>query len=191
MLIHLHLTHRLLDQFGPAYMRPELYDYPYSYWAHPRWFDALNEPVWVYSFHSLIGHHGLFSMTPLFLLSIPGFWVMWRRRGNSLDERCVSLLLAWVTVMTVVIYIRFGPSNYGGKATGMRWFIVLTPLLWYAAVRYVDEHFKRWVVRWGFRFFVLVGIIHATLALSMPFRVSPWNHLFRQMGLGSLPPAEW
>lgn len=190
-LIYLHLTHELVGGWSPIYGRAELYDYPNSYWNHPREFDALHEPWYVYAFHVLIGHHGLFAMTPLFVFAIPGVWVMWRRRLNGISERALAALIAVVTLVTITVYIGYAPTNYGGKAIGMRWLIVLVPLLWYAALRYVDEAYERKLVQWTFRVFVLVGVVHATLALSMPFRVSPWNHLFRHLGLGSVPPAEW
>ena len=38
--------------------------------------DALDEPKPVYLFHMILGHHGVFSLTPIFLFSAYG--VAWR-----------------------------------------------------------------------------------------------------------------
>ncbi len=54
------------------------YDYPGTHWDR-RTVTGLDrgEPSpLVYAFHCLVGHHGLFSLTPLWLLSIAGCW-MW------------------------------------------------------------------------------------------------------------------
>jgi hypothetical protein len=59
----------------PAYMRKELYQYVGSYWVDPKSMsriDALNfhpEPHWLYFLHLTVGHHGLFSLTPVWLLT--------------------------------------------------------------------------------------------------------------------------
>ena len=46
-----------------------------SLWKTPLDLDALNdqpEPYWVYLFHLTLGHHGIFSLTPIFLFSALG-----------------------------------------------------------------------------------------------------------------------
>lgn len=187
LVAHFHLTDRLTGSPLPFYGQGELYDYPGSYWNAARDFDALDEPFWTYAFHALIGHHGLLTMTPLFVLAIPGTVLMIRRP----TERSIGILTAVVVTATVVIYTVFGPGNYGGTASGMRWFIILAPLLWYAAMRYADA---RWSLRW-FRWLlgtlILLGVAHASAALADPWSVSPWNWLLRVIGLGSVPEFDW
>ncbi len=49
------------------------YTYDGSYWNTPLEFDWFNlhpEPTWVYLFHMTLGHHGVFSLTPIFLFSL-------------------------------------------------------------------------------------------------------------------------
>jgi hypothetical protein len=182
-LAHLVLTIELTGDALPFYGRSELYQYPGSYWENPADFDRLREPRWLYAIHALIGHHGLFALTPWFLFAIPGALAIWRVQR----ERALAAVLAAVCLGTMAIYLLWGPSNYGGTCTGMRWFIVLTPLLWYAALSGAAlwQHSRRWPGM-VFRVLVVVGIIHASLALSGPWQVSPWNLLFRALGIDSV-----
>src|SRR5262249_17883362 len=54
------------------------YDYEGSYWQpkNLRGIDRGEASLLIYAFHVLIGHHGLFSLTPIWLLSVIGC-VMW------------------------------------------------------------------------------------------------------------------
>jgi hypothetical protein len=184
ILVHAHLTVRVTGSIRPFYGMSNLYDYPGSYWRRPGNFDALDEPTWVYAFHALLGHHGLFAMTPLFLLAVPGLARLLRTRG----ERTLGLWLGGTVVTTILVYLFTGPRNYGGTAQGMRWFIVLAPLLWLLALRFADTRADRRWMRWLLPLLVLAGIVTAAQALDNPWSVSPWNWLLRDFGLGSVPP---
>jgi len=104
----------------PYYLRPELYKYPGSYWAHPQGIDAANEPKWIYLLNNLIGHHGVFSLTPIFIFAlIPG------AQSRALKQvRNGALILAGLNFVFVVATTH----NYGGVCQGPRWFIWLIPL---------------------------------------------------------------
>ncbi|MBN1944685.1 MAG: hypothetical protein JW797_03370 [Bradymonadales bacterium] len=183
-LVHFHLTYRLTGSLLPFYGQDGLYDYPGSYWNRPRDFDALTEPGWVYAFHTLVGHHGLFSMTPLFCWSIPGIVTLMK----SPTRKGEGWLIGTVCTATVAVYILLGPRNYGGTAMGMRWLFVLVPLLWYSALVHADRTVlspRLWTL---FKVSVGLGMVHALAALTGPWAVSPWNWLLRWLGLGSVPP---
>ena len=78
----------------PAYMHrvegDNWYDYEYtingrtrdSYWRHPIGIDLGEKSTPVYAFHSLIGHHGVFSLTPMWVLTVVGLGV-WLIRGPT------------------------------------------------------------------------------------------------------------
>jgi hypothetical protein len=68
----------------PAYMHMSWYDYPGSYWNNPVSIDAIHEPWYVYLFHITLGHHGVFSLTPVLLLSWAGiFRTLFQRDGAA------------------------------------------------------------------------------------------------------------
>src|SRR5439155_7829 len=101
-----------------------------------------------YAFHLLVGHHGVFSLTPIFLftaatlvcflLGSAGQWLGLNAQG--LKERikdqppsslqAIVLLTAVLSLIVIGFYI-FGVNdrnrNYGGWTTGLRWLVWLTP----------------------------------------------------------------
>ena len=142
----------------------------------------------VYAFHLLLGHHGAFSLTPVFLLSLAGMVMLAlharpalfgvRREGTAeagsrRGLTLAGLLTLGVTVVVLAFYILFldeRKRNYGGWTSGPRWLIWLTPLWLVALLPAADWLGRR---RWG----RVVG--YALLALSVVSvsypQYSPWR----------------
>jgi hypothetical protein len=132
------------ESFRPPYMHrsqsdrsDNWYDYSYmldgkqraSYWRDPQGLDRGEESRLVYGLHVLIGHHGVLSLTPIWLLSVWGAW-MWMR-GSDERLRQIALGVALVTVVCLVFYIGLRPQqdrNYGGMTAGFRWLFWQAPL---------------------------------------------------------------
>jgi hypothetical protein len=73
------------------------YRFEGSLWKTPLDLDALNdqpEPYWVYLFHLTLGHHGIFSLTPIFLFSALGAIRLLGRGGRFLEVWTGLTLLA-------------------------------------------------------------------------------------------------
>jgi hypothetical protein len=130
------------------------YDYPGTHWDR-RTVTGLDrgEPSpLVYAFHCLFGHHGLFSLTPLWLLSIAGCWVWFgsteprpvvgvksespSSSKNTLTNAqgfSVARALALTTILITAVVLTFYLSrplpdrNYGGGTCCLRWLVWLTP----------------------------------------------------------------
>jgi hypothetical protein len=105
------------------------YDYPGSYWKTNRQgVDVGEKSTAAYTLHVLVGHHGVFSLTPMWLLSIlgAGIWLFrseWRLK-------LLALLGLAVSIACVAFYI-LSPGvdrNYGGNASAFRWAFWLAPL---------------------------------------------------------------
>ena len=89
--------------------------------------DNIYEPWPVYVFNMLIGHHGIFSLSPIFVFTVIGGWSSLRSRESPL--RVLAALAAFLTLLLVVFYTFFtGIRSYGGLCGGMRWFFWLIPL---------------------------------------------------------------
>jgi hypothetical protein len=177
-----------IGELNPAYEKfgGPWYDYEGSYWRSAKGIDTagMQESRGVYAFHLLLGHHGAFSLTPIFLLSLVGMLVLLRYAKPALfgeakeDDRrglaLAGLLALGVTVVVLAFYILFldeRKRNYGGWTSGPRWLIWLTPLWLVALLPAADWLGRR---RWG----RVVG--YALLALSVVSvsypQYSPWRH---------------
>jgi hypothetical protein len=105
-----------------------------SYWLDPQGIDRGEPTKSAYVLHSLIGHHGIFSLTPVWALSVIGLGI-WLLRGTS-GERQLAAGIAIVSLVVLAFYIGLRPQsdrNYGGMTSGLRWAFWMAPL-WLAAV---------------------------------------------------------
>jgi hypothetical protein len=127
----------------PVYSKKntEWYKYPGSHWLKldqkppPAGIDFADEPKEVYAFHMLLGHHGLFSLTPVWLLSL---WGAARTlRGPSPPLRALGAVTLLTTAVVCGFYI-VSTNNYEGWTSGPRWAFWLTPLLLLALLPAAD-----------------------------------------------------
>ncbi len=88
----------------------------------------------IYIFHSLIGHHGIFSLTPMWLMSLAGLMAMLVRRVTP-SLRSLGLVIFFASLGCLVFYFCLSTEsrNYGGMTSGPRWFFWLIPL-WLVAL---------------------------------------------------------
>ena len=94
-----------------------------------------------YAFHVLVGHHGIFSLTPVWLLSLAGLAVG-IVRGNPAfpGMRAVAGAILVCTVACLAFYVTrpLEDRNYGGTATGFRWALWFAPLWLFAMLPAAD-----------------------------------------------------
>jgi hypothetical protein len=133
-----------------------------------------------YAFHLLVGHHGWFSLTPIFFLSLAGMAVAARQVASTRPkevqaepprlwaEMAVANLL--LSAVVIVFYI-FKTDNYGGVSSGARWLMWLTPLWLLTMLPAVDWLGRR---RWG-RLVAVVLLMLSVLSASFP-TFNPWRH---------------
>lgn len=156
----------------PAYLQPEMYDYPDSYWrkSDKSAIDALSTPREdgtfvegprvageftnkikelvkkpsadapeaapkpsglfvspIYLLHMTFGHHGVFSMTPIWLFAL--FGLLAALNADHGWERLAAWFLFLIVLVTFAFYWMVNTErNYGGFCHGMRW------LLWLSAI---------------------------------------------------------
>jgi len=109
-----------------------------SYWMEPHGVDRnLDSPV-MYFVHCMIGHHGLFSLSPIALFAIAG-WMM----GLRVHDRSLKTLL-WLGVLTGSVVIAFYMTrtqnyNFGGVSCALRWALWLTPFWIVALIPVLDR----------------------------------------------------
>ncbi|MDB5343646.1 MAG: hypothetical protein JWP89_2023 [Schlesneria sp.] len=148
-----------------------------SYWMDPDGVDRNLDSPATYFLHCTIGHHGIFSLTPLFLLSLAGWLFSGSIRNASL--RTLVRLGAVMTVLVVGFYMtRTNNYNYGGVSCGLRWAIWLIPFWLLAMVPAVEFATRITVLRWLQCVLFAFSAISAWVPIENPWQ-QPW--LFRRM----------
>jgi hypothetical protein len=104
-----------------------------------RGIDFAAEPKDVYAFHLLLGHHGWFSLTPVWLLALGGLVGLALRSAPDAKRmfgKCpaspwtLPLFAAMTLVVSAVLvgFFVYKTNNYGGNTSGPRWLFWLIPL---------------------------------------------------------------
>lgn len=173
-----YINYLMIESWKPIYATfgTEWYEYAGSHWAkrhdpNPEGIDFANEPKHVYAFHLLFGHHGLFSLTPIWLIALVGMGMVFSR------ERLAGLFHrgTFVILLIVVVFYIFKSNNYGGWTSGPRWFFWLTPMLLLALVPAADALGRSKIGR-GFAYVCLgVSAFSATYPWANPWR-HPWAY---------------
>jgi len=158
--------------FGAA--NDTFYEYVYkgvpSYWMAPSPQDLGESSGLVYLFHCTFGHHGIFSLSPIFLLTIAG----WSRLNRPSRLRIVG----WLSLVLTIWVLAFYPGTthrytYGGSTSGLRWAFWLIPLWLLAIVPALDEWGHRRAVRIGTAVLLVASVFSATFPHNNPWQ-QPW-----------------
>jgi hypothetical protein len=160
--------------FTPFYAEfggPSYEGYAGSYWANPLeldYFDKHPEPKWLYLFHMTFGHHGMFSLTPIFLLAIPPMI----RGLLGIDRRVAGMArLTFVLTAALLAFYTYKTNNYGGSTQGLRWLFWLFPL-WLILV---PLGFESGQEHRGKRVFGVLCLALSAMSVAYGMR-TPWSH---------------
>jgi hypothetical protein len=175
-------------QFTPVYEEfgTKSYNYEGSYWNTPLEFDWFNgetevevngtlakvpnrESYGIYLFHMTLGHHGVFSLTPIVLFSLLGACAAIVRRGKL-------AALSWMTLVLTAAMLAFytwNPKarNYGGSTQGLRWLFWLIPFWLMVLPAGVEAGGRSRFVRG----LTLAALVVSVFSVGYAFR-SPWTH---------------
>lgn len=150
------------------------YDYPRSYWITPRnGVDRGEASRAKYLFNILLGHHGLFSLTPLWLLTIAGGVLLMRSQDRSLRWTAAVAAALFVICLTFYVTRPLIDRNYGGVSCTFRWLLWQTPLWLVLLIPAADRLLAS---RWGMIFaaaFLAVSVFSAQYNATNPWR-HPW-----------------
>jgi hypothetical protein len=184
-----------VGQWRPAYSEfgSKWYEYEGSHWKKPAegetkygidW-ASRHESQGTYAFHVLIGHHGLFSLTPIWLLAVAGMFIISRSNRTaessmSADSSAQALPLPWfvapltlaLTVVVLGFYLtRTDSLNYGGWTNGLRWLMWLSPLWLMTMIPVVD-----WMACCPRRRAFVYPLLAASVVSAHYSPWNPWRH---------------
>ncbi len=150
------------------------YDYPKSYWLpeNKRGVD-LGEPSQVhYAIHVLVGHHGIFSLTPFWFVSLIGA-VFVLLRPKSSGTWWLTLAISTVSLICLLFYLTrpLIDRNYGGVCSGFRWIFWLAPAWIWLACQGL-EIMRRSTVGRGL---VMIAVAISIFSATYPW-ANPWQH---------------
>jgi hypothetical protein len=159
--------------------------------------DAREEGKWInrdsgernaakYALHVLVGHHGIFSLTPVWLLALAGV-VMWPFYTRDWELRQLAILVLVVSLVCLAFYLTRSQQyrNYGGIACGFRWMFWFAPLWLVMMIPAVDGMAGRWWTRWIALLLLVASVFSASYPTWNPW-TEPW--LWDYLDCLQLPP---
>jgi hypothetical protein len=151
----------------------------------------------IYLFQFFLGHHGIFSLSPVWLLVLPGFVLgilsrAPREDGGELSpgqtqraQRMIAVMTLIVSVIVVGFYAVLAPRNYSGWTLGPRWLMWLTPL-WLLTLLPVAEFLGRSRAGRAFAYLLLaLSIVSAVVPAGSPWH-HPWIYTIWEQSSGPL-----
>ncbi|MCA9248127.1 MAG: hypothetical protein KDA42_13455 [Planctomycetales bacterium] len=179
-------NHAAHDSWRPPYAHRSTtdpddnwYDYSYfrgtreidSYWRNPQGIDLGEPRMSDYALHSLVGHRGIFSLTPIWILTIFGLAIWLARRDTP--EFGIALAIASVSLVCLAFYLTRPQidRNYGGMASGFRWMFWFAPLWLIGLLPACDRIARSKALQ------LVAFLLLAFSALSASFPTwNPWTH---------------
>ncbi|MEX0793073.1 MAG: hypothetical protein WD045_08050 [Pirellulaceae bacterium] len=149
------------------------YDYETSYWQSGVKVGVdLGESskAW-YAFHILVGHHGIFSLTPIWIF-VPLGLAIWINHG-TIRWKQLAMFIALLSLLCLLFYI-FRPlkdRNYGGVTSGFRWVFWLAPL-WLTAMLPAVDWIGKTKLGQGIAYLALL----ASIVSASYSGLNPWQH---------------
>jgi hypothetical protein len=135
--------------------------------------DQGEEDQATYALHALVGHHGIFSLTPIWLLTIPGLALYFRRDGETDSRRALAAFIAILSLVCIVFFLLrpLDDRNYGGTSIGFRWVFWLAPLWLIGLLPAAD-----WCATTRTRR-TIAAVLLGLSAISVSFPTwNPWTH---------------
>ncbi|MGE4004139.1 MAG: hypothetical protein AB7I48_28485 [Planctomycetaceae bacterium] len=141
-----------------------------SYWMFPRGIDRAQDGTLAYLLHCTIGHHGLLSLTPIYLLTLRG-WLSPHTWTES-PLRVIHVLGMLLTGAVFCFYLTKTENyNYGGVSVALRWMLWLTPFWLLAMIPGLDA----WHPEIRGRALCSVLLAVSVFSAWFPFG-GPWHH---------------
>jgi hypothetical protein len=124
-----------------------------------------------------LGHHGIFSLTPLWCFAVIG-WGYWMRDGEP-EQRGIALAVAAASGVCIAFYILrpLIDRNYGGVSSAFRWLLWFAPLWLWSAVAAIDRCAPHRWARGAAGLLLALSVFSMATALANPWQ-QPWIYQY-------------
>ncbi|MBX3422793.1 MAG: hypothetical protein KF752_14665 [Pirellulaceae bacterium] len=168
----------LANQTVGIYHWGDWYDFPTSYWVDGKKQGVdIGEPSRVrYAMHCLVGHHGIFSLTPFWIFSLIGAvgigWHWLANRQFTPDSFLLTVAIAMTSIVVLIFYWMrpVDDRNYGGVCSGLRWVFWLYPLWFWLAIAGIKS--TRFTGAWTL---IVTMLLVSIFSATYPWK-NPWSH---------------
>ena len=137
--------------------------------------DRGQKSVELYAFHVLFGHHGIFSLTPIWIFSLAGMIALLGgvKFAGRYQMRWLGLLGIVLSIVVVAFYLRRPAMdrNYGGVTSALRWLFWLAPIWLVAMLPVVD-----WLAKFNWGKFLCFALLILSAVSAMYSANNPWIH---------------
>lgn len=167
LALHFYLNLLIIGDFLPAQLHPE-------YWE----VDPIGLPqlsgqevkpsIVYYLFHIFIGKRGLLLYTPILAFSFYSIFRIVRRKDHSFNKEAVLVLAGFVLITLFYCLLIRG---YAGRTFGFRWFIAVTPLLYFFTIFLFTQKPR---FQFFIDFFLVCMVISILFALVGLY--NPWSN---------------
>ena len=158
--------------------RGNWYEYPRSYWlasneANRSEVDRGEPDQLAYTFHVLIGHHGIVSLTPIWMLSLAGMISLCF--AAHLKLRWFGFASIAITVAVIAFYVTRPEidRNYGGVSSGLRWTFWMIPIWLICMLPIADWLGQSKIGRFFCLMLLAISVVSAGISHLNPW-VHPW-----------------
>lgn len=141
-----------------------------SYWMEPKGIDRNLDSPLAYLVHCTVGHHGIFSLSPVMLFSL-ACWLTLRQWTFSPLRPFLWMGLLLTIALLAFYGMRTENYNYGGVTSGLRWTFWLIPLWLVALIPVLDAWGRRRTVQTA----ALACLAVSAFSAMWPFP-NPWQH---------------
>jgi hypothetical protein len=184
----------------PVFFYREFYHYKDSFWLNPTGWNKFDKPEFmepksIYAFNLFLGHHGIFLATPLLFFSFYSIFRILTNKKAKLQKEAVLVLSSFIVLSTLYV---FHTSNYASASYAFRWFIPLTPILFFFLGFFVSENKSNKFAMVLFMIVLIISVYMALIGSRNPWKPIPetnniiwkvWEHVFlKPIGLEYKPP---
>ncbi len=158
VLTHLFLQIQITGDILPAQLHQEL-------WAKSS-IKTERDGIFLYIFNIFLGARGYFLYTPLLIISFYSIFKTIKNKENKFRQEAIMTVIAF-TAITLFYVLR--ARDYAGFAYGFRWFIAITPIVYFFTIFIFTEESLKRLQKY------LLAALASSVVIALIGMYNPWS----------------